>query len=303
MSTPLISVVIPSYNYARYLREAIDSALGQTYPEVEVVVVDNSSTDNTLDVLRSYGDRIRWFQQANEGVSGSRNRGIKESRGEVVAFMDADDAWLPEKLARQMEMLSNPRVGMVYCGLQYVDSQGRNLERSVKGLRGQVLKKLALLEPPGVPACGSSALIRRKCFDEVGGFDRELSISADWDMWRRIACHYEIEFVSDPLVLYRQHDSAMHLKIDVFEHDMLHAFSSMFSDPAAAEVHPLRRQCYANLYSMLSGSHFYARRWGKSILYGLRTVMVWPPRLVYLLSSPLRRRRRRLRGGQPHLSD
>jgi glycosyltransferase involved in cell wall biosynthesis len=303
MSMPLISVIIPSYNYARYLGEAIDSALGQTYPNVEVVVVDNSSTDDTLDVLRSYNDRIRWFQQPNQGVSGSRNRGIKESRGELIAFMDADDAWLPEKLARQMELMNEPQVGMVYCGLQFVDSQGRPLEQSVKGLRGRVLKKLALLEPPGVPACGSSALIRRRCFDEAGGFDLELSISADWDMWRRIACRYEIEFVQDALVLYRQHDSAMHLKIDVFEHDMLHAFSSMFRDPAASEVHPLRRRCYANLYSMLSGSHLYARRWARSIFYGVRTVLAWPPRLGYLLSSPLRRRRRRLRGGQPHLSD
>lgn len=294
MSTPLISVVIPSYNYARYLGEAIDSALGQTYPNVEVVIVDNSSTDNTLEVLRSYGDRVRWFQQPNQGVSGSRNRGIMESRGELIAFMDADDVWLPEKLTRQVELLSNPRVGMVYCGLQYIDAQGKPLEQSINGLRGRVLKKLALLEPPGVPACGSSALIRRECFDKVGGFDRELSISADWDMWRRIACHYEIEFVHEPLVLYRQHDSAMHHKIDVFEHDVLHMFASMFGDPAAAEVHPLRRQCYANLYLMLSGSYFYAGRWGKSIRYGLRSALTWPPRLAHLLFFPYRTVRRRL---------
>lgn len=293
MPVPLISIIIPSYNYARYLSQAIDSALGQTYPKIEVIVVDNTSADNSIEVLQSYGDRVRWFQQPNQGVSGSRNRGIKESRGELIAFMDADDVWLPEKLARQMEMLSNPRVGMVYCGLQYIDADGKPLEKNLSGLRGQVLKSLALLQPPGVPATGSAALIRRECFDKVGLFDRELSISADWDMWRRIACHYEIEIVREPLVLYRQHGSAMHLKIDVFEHDMLHAFSSMFADPAAAEVHPLRRQCYANLYSMLSGSYFYAGHWGKTIKYALRSVFAWPPKLAYLLSFPYRRRRRR----------
>lgn len=293
MSVPLISVIIPNYNYARYLPQAIDSALAQTYSNVEIVVVDNSSNDNSLEVLQSYGDRIRWFQQPNQGVSGSRNRAIKESRGEFVAILDADDVWLPEKLARQMELLSNPRVGMVYCGLQLVDADGQPLEKEINGLRGHVLKKLALLEAPGVPACGSSSLIRRECFDKVGLFDRELSISADWDMWRRIACHYEIEIVREPLVLYRQHGSAMHLKIDVFERDMLHAFATMFRDPAAVEIHGLRRHCYANLYSMLSGSHFHAGHWVKSLGYALRSVCAWPPRLAYLLAFPYRRARRR----------
>jgi glycosyltransferase involved in cell wall biosynthesis len=294
MSNPLISVIIPSYNYARYLGQAIDSALAQTYSNVEVVVVDNSSSDNTLEVLESYGNRIRWFQQPNQGVSGSRNRAIKESCGELIAIMDADDVWLPEKLAGQAEMLKNPRVGMVYCGLQYIDAESRLLdEMYISGLRGHVLKSLAQLEAPGVPAAGSSALIRRECFDKVGLFDQELSISADWDMWRRIACHYEIEIVRKPLVLYRQHGAAMHLKLDVFEHDMLHAFASMFRDPAAAEVHTIKRRCYANLYSQLSGSYFQAGKLGKSISYGLRSVFAWPPRLAYLLSFPYRRMRRR----------
>jgi hypothetical protein len=188
-----------------------------------------------------------------------------------------------------MELMSNPRVGMVYCGLQYIDAEGRALEKNVSGLRGQVLRKLALLEPPGVPACGSSALIRRDCFDKTGLFDLELSISADWDMWRRIACYYEIEIVREPLVLYRQHSSAMHLKVDGFEHDMLRAFSSMFQDPAAREVYPLRRKCYANLYSTLSGSHYHAGNWKKSVQYALCSIISWPPKLTYLLSFPYRR--------------
>src|SRR5207253_2579021 len=152
-------------------------------------------------------------------------------------------------------------------------------EKSVEGLSGRELKSMALLEAPGVPACGSSALIRRECLERVGGFDTELSTAADWDRWRRISFHYEIEFLQELLVLYRQHDSAMHLKIDVFEHDMLRAFSSMFDDPAASEVHPLRRQCYASLYAQLSGSYLYAGRLGKSILYGIKSGITWPPRI------------------------
>ncbi|PYS51296.1 MAG: glycosyl transferase family A [Acidobacteria bacterium] len=293
MHKPLVSVIIPSYNYARYIGEAIDSVLAQTYANVEVVVVDNSSTDNTLEVLRGYGDSIRWFQQPNQGVSGSRNRGIVESGGELVAFLDADDVWLPEKLARQVEFFNDPCIGMVYCGLQFIDALGNPLERSVEGLRGQVLKRMALLEAPGIPACGSSAIVRREALEKAGGFDRELSISADWDMWRRISCHYDVEFLPEPLVLYRQHDSAMHLKVDVFAHDMLHAFESMFSDAAAREVHPLRRRCYANLYAQLSGSYHYAGQWRKSIRYGIKSALLWPPRLAYLLAFPYRRWQRR----------
>src|SRR5438046_6002710 len=112
-------------------------------------------------------------------------------------------------------------------------------------------------------------------------------------MWRRIACFYQIGVVREPLVLYRQHSSAMHLKIDVFEHDMLHAFSRMFQDPAASEVYPVRRKCYANLYSTLSGSYYQAGNWRKSVQYALRSVMSWPPRITYLLSFPYRSARRR----------
>ena len=301
MATPLVSVVIPNYNYGRYLKQAIDSVLAQSYPEVEIIVVDDGSTDDSDEVLKSYGERVRWFRQSNQGVSAARNLGIKESRGEFIGFMDADDLWLPKKLELQLELFSNPSVGMVYCGLQYL-SEDKILGENTSGRSGSnVLKELALMRPPGVPAFGSSALVRRECLERVGPFDTQLSTSADWDMCRRIACHYEIGIVREPLMLYRLHPSAMHRNVDLFEHDMLHAFSSMFADPAAASVHPLRRRCYGNLYMTLSGSYLNSGRWGKSISYALRSVLNWPPGVASLLSFPLRRARRRFKADEEGL--
>jgi glycosyltransferase involved in cell wall biosynthesis len=293
MSASLVSVIIPNYNYARFLPEAIDSVLGQTYPNVEIIVVDDGSTDNSEEVLKGYGERLRWFRQSNRGVSAARNYGIEQSRGELLAFMDADDMWRPEKLERQVRMFENPAVGMVYCGLQYISTEGELLGQNLSGRSGQVLKGVALLQPPGVPASGSSALISRACFDKVGLFDTALSTSADWDMWRRIACHYEIAIVPEPLVLYRLHGSAMHRNVELFERDMLRAFSSMFEDPAASQIHPLKRHCYGNLYLTLSGSYLHAGQWRKSVKYALRSIYTWPPSLAYLLSFPYRRVRRR----------
>lgn len=294
MAAPLISVVIPNYNYGCYLPQAIDSALEQSYPNIEVIVVDDGSTDDSEAVLRRYGKRVRWFQQRHQGVSAARNCGIQESRGEFVAFLDADDMWRPAKLERQVELLRNPAVGMVYCGVQHINASGQPLGTNVSGRRGRVLKELALLRAPGVPVGGSSVLVRKECFERTGCFDVALSTSADWDMCRRIACHYEIEIVREPLVLYRLHDSSMHRNVDVFEHDMLHAFASMFADPAAAEVYPLRCRCYGNLYLTLSGSYLHAGRWAKCLKYAVCSVLAWPPALAYLASLPIRRARRRL---------
>ena len=285
----LVSVLVASYNHGRFLRSAIDSCLQQTHPDTEVVVVDDGSTDESLRVLDRYGPRLKVVRQENRGVSAARNRGVKESRGELVSFLDSDDAWLPDKIARQVTLFDRPSVGMVYCQLRLVDEKGGSLGTMPPGLSGRVLEELALLRGPGVPAAGSSAMVRRAVLDEVGGFDESLSTSADWDLWRRIACRHEIELVPEPLVLYRQHDRAMHRNVEVFERDMLRAFESMFRDPAAASIHALRKRCYGNLHWMLAGSHLYAGNPLKCAAHLGRALLAWPPSLGRVLGIPLRR--------------
>jgi glycosyltransferase involved in cell wall biosynthesis len=287
-------VIIPNYNYGRFLRETIESVLSQTYPSFEIVVVDDGSTDESLEILRTYGERVRVLTQRNQGVSAARNHGISESRGDFVALLDADDVWLPTKLTQQMRLFDQAQVGMVYCGLRYVDTTGKPLYDRCDGESGNVLTAMTLLRGSGVPASGSSALLRRACFERTGLFDEKLTTAADWDMWRRVACHYEIRFVPQPLVLYRQHQNAMHWNVGRLEHDMQLALDKLFSDPAATRVHALRRTSYANLYATLAGSYFHTRRYVRCLHSAWRSLL-WSPRVILEMAAfPWRWLQRRL---------
>jgi len=290
---PLVSVVIPNYNYGRYLAQAIESALHQTYQKMEILVVDDGSTDDSKAVLVRYAGRLRLVEQRNLGVSIARNRGVEESRGDLVAFLDADDLWHEEKLSRQVAKFDDSAVGLVYCGLHYIDELGRSLGASVPTARGRLLRHLALLRHPGVLGVGSTALVRKQCLERVGVFDPLLSTSADWDFVRRVACHYAIDVVPEPLVFYRQHGVAMHRKVEVFERDMLYAFDRLFSDPAAADVHSLKRRAYGKLHLILAGSYFHARGWKPGLAHAARSLALWPGAFLYFSLLPLRALRRK----------
>lgn len=291
---PLVSVIIPNYNYGRYVAAAIDSVLAQTYRNIEVIVVDDGSTDDSEAVLRRYERRIHIMRQPNRGVSAARNTGIQASRGEFIAFLDADDLWRCEKLDLQLRLFEEPHVGMVHCGVEYIDDNGQSRGSRVSDLRGHVLGRMALMRGAGLVGPGSAAVVRRECLDRVGLFDVELTNAEDWDLCRRIACHYEVEAVPEPLVFYRMHPLGQHRSVAAFQRDMLRAVERMFSDPAAAEVHPLRRRSYGNLYVTLAGSHLYAGDWREAARWALRGVAVWPPCVGYLAAYPARWLRRRM---------
>jgi glycosyltransferase involved in cell wall biosynthesis len=288
--TPLVSVVIPNHNYGHYLASAIDSVLAQTYPRVEIIVVDDGSTDGSEDVLRAYGARIRWIRQQRGGVSSARNRGIEEGAGELIALLDADDLWHPEKLDKQVVLLADPAVGMVYTGLAYIDGDGRVVGTSAPRWRGRILKDFMM--SLGMTVSGSSPLIRRSCFEAVGLFDPALSTSADWDMWRRIACHYEVQLAAEALTFYRLHGSSMHLNVPLIERDMSLALEKAFADPAASEIAGLRRRCFGRLNLVLSGAYLDAGQTAKSIAHAARGFWYWPPTALYVAAYPMRKLQR-----------
>jgi glycosyltransferase involved in cell wall biosynthesis len=295
----LVSVVIPNYNYGRFLPAALDGVLGQTHTALDVIVVDDGSTDDSAQVLARYDGRIRVLRQKNAGVSAARNAGIQASRGQAVAFLDADDVWDKEKIAAQVERLANPQVGLVHCGIEFINAHGGSLGVDVEGAEGRILVAHALLREKTVRT-GSTALVRRECFDRLGLFDVGLSTSADWDMWRRIAGSYEVAMVRRPLLKYRVHGAQMHRNLDVFERDVLRAVGSMFADPiAAAVLQPFRDECYANLYSTLSRSYFGQGHWKKSVQFAVSSLRRRPDRfLIEALSAPLRRARKLLSAQQ-----
>jgi GT2 family glycosyltransferase len=199
----LVSVVVPSYNMARFLPQSVQSALDQTYPNVEVQIIDDGSTDDTPEVVRQWeGDpRVRVHRQVNGGLSHARNQGIALTSGPFIALLDADDLWVPEKLALQMELFQgHPEVGVVYSGYEKMDGECRPLETPRTQMhRGWVSG--ALLIENFVPA--SSAVVRRECFARCGGFDVSLRTGEDYEMWLRLSPHYQFDFVPEAAMRYR----------------------------------------------------------------------------------------------------
>ncbi len=272
MSTdqPLVSVIIPNYNYASYVGEAIDSVLAQDYPNVEIIVVDDGSSDDSRAVIECYGDKLRAIFQQNQGVCATRNNGVAVSSGEFIAFLDADDSWMPGKLTRQMERFANADVGLVHVGVSHIDGAGNAIREDLAGEEGHVANDLLLLKPV-ILGGGSGVVIRRRIFDEVGGFDTRLSTSADWELYYRIAARCEVAFVSEALVRYRVHGSNMHNNIAAMEHDVRVGFEKAFAD-RSADVQAIRSEAIASFHTMLAGSYFHQANYGKFLSHALASI-------------------------------
>ena len=248
---PLISVVIPTYNNEETIYETVNSVLSQTFVDLEVVVVNDGSEDETLTKLRAINDsRLRIFSQKNSGVSSSRNYGIAATSGDFVAFLDADDVWVPDKLASQLKALqANPQAAVAYSWVDYIDSTGAFLRpgRHSK-FQGNVytqLLKSNFLE------CGSNPLIRRLALQQVGGFDVELDYGEDWEMWVRLAKRYEFVLVESPQVLYRISTSSASFNFQKHETLKIKSIETVFADVTPSLI-PLKRICLANFYRYLT---------------------------------------------------
>lgn len=193
---PRVSVIIPTYNSAAMVQEAIGSVLAQTYADLEVVVMDDGSTDDTESVVRRFGDRVRYFKQENQGVSAARNAGINKSLGDYVAFLDSDDLWLPEKLSAQIPLLeADPTLGLVYCDWSVVSREALLQSSYLKDLpaaSGYVFDEL--IQSGFILTSG--VVLRRGCLDDVGAFDKSLAIAQDYDLWLRISYRWKIQLVN-----------------------------------------------------------------------------------------------------------
>lgn len=204
---PTISVIIPVYNAMAFLPEALNSVLTQTFTDFEAIIVNDGSQDNIVEWAKTLSDaRVKLISQENQGVSQARNAGILSSRGDYIAFLDADDIWEPEKLASQIVAFKeSPELGLVDTWIAFVDEQNNVLFSAGQSYQaGNVLRKI--LEG-NLVMCGSSPVIRRQCFETAGLFDGELQIGEDWHMWVRIAAHYPFQVLKKPLVRYRRHSS------------------------------------------------------------------------------------------------
>ena len=204
---PLVSVVLPSFNRAGTLGRAIHSVLTQTYGRFELLVVDDGSTDATESIVKGFADaRVRYLRQdGNQGVAAARNRGMREALGELIAFLDSDDAWTPRKLERQVALLRSApaQVGLVYCGVEVRDASGvRSI--NLPAQRGYLFR--TLLAGNVVHGC-SGVVMRRTVFDLIGGFDETLTAIEDYDYWLRAAQFFAFDYVEEPLLVYDDRSS------------------------------------------------------------------------------------------------
>ena len=198
----LVSVVIASYDMAAYLPLAVRSALAQTYPNVEVLVIDDGSNDDTAAAIAPLqaDARVRYYRQANAGQAVAKNRGVRLARGEYMAFLDADDFWAPDKLALQMPLFGRPEVGVVYSRLWYVDEAGRVLRASSNALfRGRVSAPLFIRNFIGF----GTSIVRKACFEQTGGFNETIGMGIDYDLWLRLSTRWAFDYIDRPLLYYR----------------------------------------------------------------------------------------------------
>ena len=196
-----VSVVIPVFNGQDFVGEAIDSVLNQTFRDFEVIAIDDGSTDETPDILRAYGDQITWQSQGNYGQASAINRGVGLAAGEYVAYLDADDVCLPERLEVQVHYLeSHPDVALVYSDRYEIDKFGK-----VQGvMKSRATDNFLLLQQDYVPR--STVMQRKACLNEIGLFDEAHTGNDDWDMWVRMSEQYRLSYIDQPLIGYRIHD-------------------------------------------------------------------------------------------------
>jgi glycosyltransferase involved in cell wall biosynthesis len=209
MTTPQVSVIIPTCNRSELLPAAIRSVLDQTFQDFELVVVDDASDVSIDEVVEAFQDkRIRLIRHdTRRGGAAARNTGIRNSYGDYVAFLDDDDEWYPEKLGRQVAALkqSDPSVGAIYTGYEAVDtSTGEVRARKIPVHKGDL--SAALLRANCIGST-SLVLVRRQCFEVVGMFDESLSSFQDYDLWIRLSRAYQFDYIAECLLRYRLHSN------------------------------------------------------------------------------------------------
>ena len=246
-----ISVIIPVFNGEKTIEETINSILNQTFKDIEIIIINDGSTDATLEIIKNISDsRIKIFSYPNAGLSVCRNRGIDRAKGEYISFIDADDLWTPDKLELQWQALqSNPQAAVAYSWTDYIDESSKFLKsgRRIK-INGDAFSKLLITN---FLENGSNPLIRQEAL-EIGGFDESLTAAEDKDMWLRLAANYEFACVEKPQILYRTSTTSMSTNLKRQEIASLKVIERGFSYPKAEKLQHLKKQSLSHLYQYLT---------------------------------------------------
>ena len=274
MSDVLVSAIITTYNYGRFVVDAVQSVLAQTYPHVEVIVVDDGSTDDTASRLQPFMGRIRYMHQENSGVDAARNRGIRAASGQYIGLLDADDMWHPQRVGRQLQYIADHPQAAVVAADTIID-----LSNGWPSLPDATPAALVSIEQLVIQArfAPSGVLIRKDCFDAAGLFRSNISGAADRDMWIRLASRFEITLLRLPLMYYRNHGQNMSTAarhMDEVDRRMLRA---VFAEiPALHERRVLRRKAFSYAASMSSFLYTAAGNQRAALALILESLALWP---------------------------
>jgi len=244
---PTISVIMPAYNAERDILETIKSVQQQTFSDFELIVINDGSTDRTLELLETLEDgRIRIFSYENGGVCIARNRGISHANGEYIAFLDADDLWTPDKLELQLAALQqHPEAGVAYSWCTSINEQGKFLfQYPSRIFEGNVYAQLLVGD---FIYNASNTLIRRQAIEFVGEFDSAISGCADWDYWVRLSARWPFVLVPKHQILYRRSSTSMSSNIEKMKQQAIMALEKAYQ-AAPLELQSLKNQSLINFY-------------------------------------------------------
>jgi len=199
----MVSVVTPTFNRGRFLPEAVASVLAQTYTDLELIIVDDGSVDDTRKVLEPFlaDGRVRYFYQENQGQSHARNLALEHAAGDFVAFLDSDDLWAPDKLEKQLAVLrAKPEVDIVHGDEAIIDEQGVVISlENMRRFSGRITRRLLADNSVSI----TTALVRRRCFNEMGGFDTSVGVADDYELWLRFSARYRYHYEPGIVASYR----------------------------------------------------------------------------------------------------
>jgi len=262
---PLVSVIIPCYNAEKFLSTTLQSVLKQTYDNIEIIIVDDGSTDSTSQIVSNLIEqnptdkKIIFYRQANKGVSAARNLGIQMASGEIIAFLDSDDIWYPHKVITQLELLdAHSDVVIVASNFDRLSPYGKLLKtkKISKKIYYLDFQQLAVKNKIGT----STVMVRKEIFEKVGFFDESLRGPEDWDMWLRIAKVGKIAYIDEPLAIYREHYESLSKKNP--KHQEEHVWKviekNVLSDSSLSEK--IKKECLFNFYLDM-GVLYYVRNY------------------------------------------
>jgi glycosyltransferase involved in cell wall biosynthesis len=211
-----IDVIVPAYNASKFILYTLDSINAQTHKPNRIIIVNDGSTDNTLELVENYKSIIplKIVNKKNGGLPSARNAGIAASDAEFLAFVDSDDVWESEKIEKQLKRFQAPlydNLGIVYCDYKVIDDEGNLIEVKHETLDPNIRGNILDLIIPGNKVSGSASavLVRKSCVDDIGGFDEGLRVAEDWDYWLRLAAKYAFDYVPEKLLRIRRHGGSM----------------------------------------------------------------------------------------------